>query len=128
METQIEESRFSSSSCSSPVKSTADGSKVSKLTRIFAKYPRKRQLESQEASKATPRAQLMKYLNEVATITVPSNVFELGNGEEMNFLLFLNYPSTHYVCISASSTPVEKMFSTSRLIMRLQRARLSAEM
>ena len=44
----------------------------------------------------------------------------------VNFLLFLNYPSTHYII--PSSALVEGNFGTSGLIMRPKRARLSLEM
>ena len=58
------------------VASTPNGSKVLEIPRIFAKYARKRQLGIQETSQAIPMAQLTRYLNEVATITVHLNVFE----------------------------------------------------
>ena len=47
------------------------------VSKIFANYASKRQIGNQDTSKATPRAQLTKYLNEVATITLPSNGFEV---------------------------------------------------
>ena len=58
------------------VENAANGSKSFGVSQIFANYASKRQLGNQETSKAIPRAQLTKHLNEVATITVPSNGFE----------------------------------------------------
>ena len=56
IETQIEQSHSSSSSCSSPSENTVDDSKVSEFTRIFAKYASKRELGNQETSKAVAYA------------------------------------------------------------------------
>ena len=48
-----------------------------------------------------------------------------GNREVVNSLVVSNHSNT--LCIPACSSPLERIFSTSRLIMRPQRARLSSE-
>ena len=65
---------------------------------------------NKEMAKATPRTQLNKYLNEVSTMTVPSNIFKFWQENRREFpALFIL--STHTLCVLASSATVERIFS-----------------
>ena len=67
-------------------------------------------------TKATPRAQLNKYLDDISTITMPSNIFDFWKNKADEFPAL--YKLANYVlCIPATSAPVERIFSTSGLIM-----------
>ena len=63
--------------------------------------------DNQEMAKATPRAQLNKYLDEVSTMIVPSTIFEFWQ-EKRRELPALFTLSTHALCAPASSAPVER--------------------
>ena len=53
--------------------------------------------DNQETAKATPRAQLNKYLDAVSTMIVPSIIFEFWQKKRRELLLFLHSLLTHYV-------------------------------
>ena len=83
--------------------------------------------DNQETAKATRRALLNEYLDEVSAITAPSNIFEFWRERRREFPALFTL-STHTLCVPASSTSVKRIFSANGLIMRPQRARLSSEM
>ena len=53
--------------------------------------------DNPETAKATPRAQLRRYVDKVSAMTLPSNTFDFGKREGVNSLLFLLSPLIHYV-------------------------------
>ena len=81
----------------------------------------------QETAKTTRKALLNEYLDKVSTMTVPSNIFEFWRERRREFPALFTL-STHTLCLPASSASVKRIFSSSGLIMRPQRARLSSEM
>ena len=75
--------------------------------------------DNHETAKATPRTPLKKYVDEVSTMTLPSNTFEFWQERRREFpALFTLFTHTSYV--PASSAPVERIFRASGLIMRPQ--------
>ena len=85
--------------------------------------------DNQETAQATRRALLNEYLDEVSTMTVPSNIFEFWRERKREFPALFTL-STHTLCVGlpAFSASVKRIFNASRLIMRPQKARLSSEM
>ena len=83
--------------------------------------------DDQETAKATPRAQLRRYVDEVLTMTLPSNTFEFWQERRRESPVLFTL-STNTLCVPASSAPLERNFSASGLTMRPQGTRLSSEM
>ena len=75
--------------------------------------------DNQETAKATPRAQLRKHVDEVSTMTLPSNTFEFWQERRREFPTLFTL-STHTLCVPASSALVERILSANGLIMRPQ--------
>ena len=76
-------------------------------------------IDNQETAKATPTAQLRKYVDEVSTMTLPSHTFEFWQERRRDSPALFTL-STHTLCVLASSPPVETIFGASGLIMRPQ--------
>ena len=83
--------------------------------------------DNQETAKARPRAQLRKHVDEVLTMTLPSNTFGFWQERRREFPALFTL-SVHTLCVPASSAPGERVFSASGLIMPPQGARFTLEM
>ena len=96
---------------------------VKKLFSVFVSYqifllnmPAK---DNQETAKATARAQLRRYVDEVSTMILLSNIFKFWPERRRESPVLFTL-STNTLCVPASSAPLERIFSASGLIMRPQ--------